>query len=485
MSNRDLIVQRLIGFMKLQMFNITTTVMMLYIWVISSIVIITGLNGDWSLVALILLGLYVYSSIMLWKTVFVKRIAPLELMFWLFHTNFLLLPALSQSISRNFYWSSYRSYQQESLLYACFIIVVGLIAFKIGANLGHFRSKKLNRRVGGLKFIERYLEQRVVVYVFLILLLIGLLAIVSIMDAEFFMSSRITDFTKIDSLAELGLFLSLPRAVAIAVLLFSVALFVQQLRSGRGIPFITTLIIIAAFGVNAIVNYPLSIARFWFFGTLISLIWIVWPLRLTAFRSLFVVGMSAMQFTLLPWYSLITRGTGQVVLNAEAVQQYLNHGDFDGFQSIVNITIYIQEVGFHLGKNILSVLLFFVPRSVWDKSEALGVATAKHMGYEFTNLSAPIYGEFYADFGLISLVLGMGIVGFTISLFDNYYDRAIRSNRYGAAVLFTSVLAGFLIILLRGSLLSVISSIAALFGILVILVWLSIRDRYRFNLSLK
>ena len=97
------------------------------------------------------------------------------------------------------------------------------------------------------------------------------------------------------------------------------------------------------------------------------------------------------------------------------------------------------------------------------------------MGYGYTNLSAPIYGEFYADFGFLSLVLGMGIIGFVMSLYDSYYDHMIRAKRFGVGVLITGILAGYLIILLRGSLLGVIPSIATLFGVLIILSWLSTR----------
>ena len=124
--------------------------------------------------------------------------------------------------------------------------------------------------------------------------------------------------------------------------------------------------------------------------------------------------------------------------------------------------------------------LFFVPRAIWEnKAEPLGTASAEFMGYIYTNLSAPIYGELYVDYGCLSLVLGMGVIGYGIRLCDGYYDALVRTNQFGAGVLLAGVLAGYIIILLRGSLLGVIPSIATLFGVLVTACLLARRKRSR------
>ena len=154
----------------------------------------------------------------------------------------------------------------------------------------------------------------------------------------------------------------------------------------------------------------------------------------------------------------------------------MHHSDFDGFQSIVNITLYIQDSGFELGRNLISALLFFVPRALWEnKSEALGTAASKFMEYPFTNLSAPIYGELYADFGFVSLFLLMCIVGFWMRYYDTLYDLLVRPKNFGVGVLLVGVLAGYMIILLQGSLLAVISSVATLIGVLFVLSRLGTR----------
>ena len=95
------------------------------------------------------------------------------------------------------------------------------------------------------------------------------------------------------------------------------------------------------------------------------------------------------------------------------------------------------------------------------------------MGYAFTNVSSPIYGEFYADFGFLSLALGMCILGFSVKWLDVHYARMVEANRSGAGVLLGGVLAGYLIILLRGPLLGVVPGIASLLGVLVVASFLA------------
>ena len=118
-----------------------------------------------------------------------------------------------------------------------------------------------------------------------------------------------------------------------------------------------------------------------------------------------------------------------------------------------------------------------VPRATWvQKADPLGIASSEYMGYTYTNLSAPIYGEFYADFGFFSLVAGMALLGFAIRRFDNIYDYDLRAKRFGTGFLLTSILAGYLIIILRGSLLGVLPGIATL---LVVVIFASFVGRIK------
>lgn len=359
------------------------------------------------------------------------------------------------------------------MLYATALVTFGLLAVRVGSYIGKLTARTSYDSSGNTSLFTARLENSWLSSLFLIAALVALVFLVRFLGIEFFTSSRMSKVGQVESLAELGLLLTLPRALAFGTLLYSVALTVGKWHQKRSIDFVGTLILVSAIGVNAVVNFPLSLSRFWLFGFLISLVWIVSPPRTAVFRSVFVVIMTLMQFTFFPWYSQFTRDSGLFGFDLDSIRRYVRYGDFDGFQTIINVTMYIEEAGFELGRNLTSVVLFFVPRAIWEqKADPLGIASSEFMGYSFTNLSAPIYGEFYADFGLFSLLLGMGAVGFGICRFDRIYDFDLRSNRFGVGFLITSILAGYLIIILRGSLLGVLPGITTLLGVVILAAWL-------------
>ena len=149
-------------------------------------------------------------------------------------------------------------------------------------------------------------------YFALVTILAGLVLLVLDLGIEFFLTSRESRVTQVGSLMEFGLLYNLPKALSIGVLLFCIALLAQRWRHERKISLTPLVIVIAALVVNAIINYPLSAARFWIFGFMISLIWILAPLRTAIWRVAFVIAFTLMQITVFPFYSQITRGKGAV-----------------------------------------------------------------------------------------------------------------------------------------------------------------------------
>jgi hypothetical protein len=379
-----------------------------------------------------------------------------------------------------FYWSPYDAYSEESLLFACAVIAIGLLAFRVGSSIGRRKMHQNYVDRAKARFFMQLIVPRWRVLIFLVITLLLISWMIGILGVEFFTSSRDSKVGQVDSLPELGFLLELPRALGLGVLLVSIALLIQRWRHDRGVLPGVFVIFVCSVGINAIVNYPLSVARYWIFGFIISLMWIVYPLTKASLRSVFILGMTAMQFTILPLYSQITRDKGWIGgVDVESIRHYLHHGDFDGYQSIVNALLYIHGNGYELGRNLASVVFFFVPRFFWEsKAMPLGIAAADNMGYVYTNLSAPIYAEFYADFGFFSLIFVMFFFGWGIRLADGFYNYSINSRRYGVGMLLVSVVAGYLIILLRGSLLGVVPSIATLFAILTFASWLSKPRKY-------
>ncbi|MDC9824085.1 hypothetical protein PRN20_10080 [Devosia sp. ZB163] len=83
----------------------------------------------------------------------------------------------------------------------------------------------------------------------------------------------------------------------------------------------------------------------------------------------------------------------------------------DAFDTLLHGVHYAQTFGFQLGGKVLAILLCFVPRALWpDKPTVGGLDIGNHlysMGLVGTpNLSMPVAGDFYMDFGLAGVAPG-------------------------------------------------------------------------------
>jgi len=129
-------------------------------------------------------------------------------------------------------------------------------------------------------------------------------------------------------------------------------------------------------------------------------------------------------------------------------------GDFDAYQMFISVRRYVLEKGIVCGRQMLGVLLFFVPRSIWPQ-KPIGTGATVLMELEqfgFTNVSAPLVSEAYMNFGLPGLVLG----GFLLGLLCRSIDRKYWKSRHDTdriRMLYPSA-ALYFFFLLRGDLLS-------------------------------
>lgn len=142
--------------------------------------------------------------------------------------------------------------------------------------------------------------------------------------------------------------------------------------------------------------------------------------------------------------------------------------DYDSFGQLVNGYLVAERNGISPGRQMLGVFLFAVPRVFWsDKPVDSGILIANVRGYPFTNLSAPLWIEFYLNGGWVLLVLGMFGLGWWLHRIDTGIER--QFNTVGMPALLSCVLPFYMMILLRGSLLQAASY---LFFILVFAAFL-------------
>lgn len=206
-----------------------------------------------------------------------------------------------------------------------------------------------------------------------------------------------------------------------------------------------------------IIDFPLALPRYQIFGFIIVLYIHSNGLSYLYKASLgifFGVGV----FTVFPLMSYLTRNKGGVD-DMTVLESYKSSGDFDGLQSIINVVKYTDTIGYSWGKQMLSNLFAFVPRSIWEgKKQPTGVYTAEFARYDFNNISAPLASEFYSDFGLWGAVFGGVLFGVFCKAVDAGFKKSICINKlsymYGCALVFSSMA----IILSRGSLMGVINA---------------------------
>ncbi|WP_144836944.1 hypothetical protein [Kocuria rosea] len=156
-----------------------------------------------------------------------------------------------------------------------------------------------------------------------------------------------------------------------------------------------------------------------------------------------------------PLADLFRRST-DVTFDAEGPVSSLASGDFDAYVQMANTFDFVSHHGITYGQQLLGVMFLWVPRGVWEsKPVATGALLADHMGYDFTNLSAPIWAELFINFGWPLTVIGMGLVGYLFSRWDTLTDIYLKSSKMPPIVV--TVVAFYLLIFLRGSLLAVTS----------------------------
>ncbi len=96
--------------------------------------------------------------------------------------------------------------------------------------------------------------------------------------------------------------------------------------------------------------------------------------------------------------------------------------NYDAFSNISASMVYVSNEGLSMGYQLLSVLLFFVPRSIWtskpiSSGELIGDYMIEKFGFNFNNLSNPIVSEGYLNFGILgSITMAIVLAFFIVKL---------------------------------------------------------------------
>ncbi|WP_299364887.1 hypothetical protein [uncultured Paracoccus sp.] len=123
-------------------------------------------------------------------------------------------------------------------------------------------------------------------------------------------------------------------------------------------------------------------------------------------------------------------------------------GHFDSFQSIAGAL----NMPLTMGRQLLGVVLFWVPRSVWpDKPIGTGAEYADHANLSFSNISMNFFAEGVVNFGLLGAIAFAAVGGYLSALIDS---RGYSQTPSLFWAVFSKFMIGMAFFMMRGDLLS-------------------------------
>ena len=237
----------------------------------------------------------------------------------------------------------------------------------------------------------------------------------------------------------------------------------------------------ATLATNVLVNNPLGSSRFWFATVAMGVILALPQLTRPRVIRMFIASLVASLAVVFPYADFFR--SPEYKVQQQGIAQFMSGKlDYDAAAQITNGIRLVDDRGSVAGEQLMGVIGFLVPRSQWEgKPHPTGELIAAYTGFDFTNLSAPLWVEGYINYGVLGLVAFLALAG----AFAGFADRRIRwgANAGTLAVIFFPPLAVYSMILLRGSLQGTIAQGLALTGALIALGLLSRRPQFAPNRS--
>ncbi|MEE1940352.1 hypothetical protein V1L54_13220 [Streptomyces sp. TRM 70361] len=395
------------------------------------------------------------------------RVRVVAFGFWLFCYVWLGLAALAMVATETYPWGF--AVDPGTAFGAAAVVEAGLLAYSAGAALA---GRRPDATPGAPGVLEPLLARRVTPLRVLLLCGLALLLAAVLVPAQgglavFFQSRQAVNEAAAQSVpgaaadqALAAWSLSVPAFWALVALLY-----VPRARGGdrtlRGLRWILLPVLLA---LNAVVNNPVSQPRFWAGTVLLTILFGTSLLRRPRAFRIGAVAVTVAVLTVFPYGDYFRHDKRRPVEVVSLAEQFTSNGDYDAFQQIATGLDHVRENG-HSPGDAPGPPLFFVPRAVWpDKPEDSGVLLARHAGYSFENLSAPLWIETYMWAGFPGVVAFFALLGAVSRRIDGIRDR-LREHGGTLAALAVPAFGFYQLILLRGSLMFVMGPLSLLIAV--------------------
>lgn len=367
-----------------------------------------------------------------------------EMIFWLFTYVFMgVAPLIQERLGVN--PGTTPGINEDHVGTACFVVIIGCLAVMVGSWIA-------GQRPTAAVFSQTQISSRRA----------NVLALFSLVFAAYYVS-RIGVFTFLDSRTAFARVRaaawpedSINAIVVAGACMTLLVAFLAQMqvraarkRSGlRGPVFLPWMLLVTLlYTVN-----PISSPRYVFGTVLLGVLASLGALAtVRRFRLLTITSLLGL-IAVFPALDAFRYSTASGV-KADDTLTSMTTGDFDAFAQLVNTLEFVESNGVPWGRQLLGVIFFWVPRSMWPtKPIDTGTLLADYKGYTFGNLSAPIWAELFINGGWLALVLGMVLLGFAFRRLDQKSNQFLSLTKMPPIL--TCVLPFYLLILLRGSLLA-------------------------------
>ncbi|MEV6179241.1 hypothetical protein ACIHAR_18330 [Streptomyces sp. NPDC052016] len=390
--------------------------------------------------------------------------------FWVFAYIWLGLAPLAMLTVDAYPWP-YRT-GETTAFEAVAVVEVGLLAYSAGTALAT-RRRPADATAAPPGFLERLLSRRLAPWRLVALCGIALAFAVLLISRQ---PGRLgAYFTSRQAITEAGAMGNAQEAFLQVLLSWSLSvpafwallglLHVPRAKRGdRWLRGLRGLLLPLLLVLNAIVNNPISKPRFWIGTVLLTLLFTLPRLcRPRAFRATAAALIAAL-LVVFPYSDYFRYSDREDVAIVSLTDQFTTNGDYDAFQQVQTGIDYARDNGFH-PEDALGPPLFMVPRSMWpEKPEDTGIALARYAGYEFLNLSAPLWIESYLWAGPFAVVVVFCLLGAVGRRVDDV-RHLLRDQRGTLAALLVPAFAFYQMVFLRGSLLGIAGPLTLLVAV--------------------
>ncbi|WP_229895993.1 hypothetical protein [Streptomyces cinerochromogenes] len=445
------------------------------LWALALLVLLPGLllpsGGTRLSVALAAQAVVVaHTAVALIRVLTATTVRLVALGFWVFAYIWLGLAPLAQLAADAYPWP-YRTGQATALT-AVAVVELGLLAHTAGTAVAA-RRDRTRASASSPGPVERLLSRRLAPW--RLLSLCGLaLALAALLIPGQPGGAR-AYFTSRQALHEAGLmdgsgdaFVAALRSWSLSVPAFWALLGLLHVPRAPGgdrvLRGVRRLLLPLLLALNVVVNNPVSKPRFWFGTVLMALLFSVPRMcRPRAFRAIAATLMATV-LLVFPYSDYFRYDDREQFTVVSLSAQFTANGDYDAFQQVQTGVDLARDEGF-APLNALGPVLFWVPRSVWpDKPDDTGIALAHYAGYDFLNLSAPLWIESYLWAGPPAVAAVFLLLGAAGRRMDDVRHR-LRGRTGTLAALLVPAFAFYQMVFLRGSLLGIVGPLTLLMAV--------------------